>query len=86
MQSFRNILRWIFVALALAFTVWTAPEMIHDFHEWRGAIPGNPVAASFWRAAFYADATDVIVVLAVGLFVWLTLRPRRRAAAPSTLV
>jgi hypothetical protein len=83
MQSFRNILRWIFLALAVAFIAWTAPEMIRNFREWRAAAPGDPVAAPFWRSAFYLDVTDCIVVLVVGIAVWFVLKPRRRAAPPS---
>jgi len=83
MQRLRNIARWIFLALALVYVAWVAPELIGNFRHWRSAPPGDPVAAEFWRSAFRMDATDVIVVLAVGIATWLGLRPRKRAAVPS---
>ncbi len=83
MQRLRNIVRWIFLALALVYVAWVAPELIHNFREWRGALPGDPVAAEFWRTAFRMDVTDIIVVLVVGIATWLGLRPRKRTAAPS---
>lgn len=83
MPSFRNIIRWIFLALALAFIAWTAPDVFHDLRGWRAAVPGDPVAAAFWRSAFYAEAGNVTVVLATAVLIWLALKPRKRAAAPS---
>ena len=81
MQPFRNVLRWIFLALVLAFAAWTAPEMIHNFREWRSAAPGDPVAAEFWRSVFYMDLTEIAIVLGIGIIMWILLRPRRRVAA-----
>jgi len=78
MQRLRNIVRWIFLALALLYVAWGAPELIHNFSEWRGAVPGDPVAAAFWRSAFYSDATSTLIVLAVALLIWRGLRPRKR--------
>lgn len=83
MHSARSVLRWVFIVLALAYLAWTAPELIHNFREWRGALPGDPVAAGFWRSAFYLDVADIAVVLAVGIIVWFVLRPRKGAGAPS---
>lgn len=82
MQSFRNILRWIFLLLALVFVVWTAPQMIHNLREWRAAEPGDPVAAEFWRSVFYMDLEQTAIVLGMGLLIWFGLRRRKRAAAP----
>jgi heme/copper-type cytochrome/quinol oxidase subunit 2 len=85
MQSFRNILRWVFLLLALLFIAWTAPELAHNFREWRAAIHGDPVAARFWRSAFYLDLTDIIVALVVGLAFWFVWKPRKRAARTAQL-
>jgi hypothetical protein len=86
MQSFRNILRWIFLVLGLLYIAWSAPDIIHNFRQWRGALPGDPVAAGFWRSAFYAGATDILIVLVIGIVTWLVLKPRKRARASSALV
>ena len=84
MQQARNILRWVFLVLALAYIAWTAPVLIHDFRAWRAAIPDDPVAAAFWRSAFEAGGTDIAIVLAMGILIWFALKPRKkRAAAPS---
>ncbi|MGH9717487.1 MAG: hypothetical protein ACRD4R_12285 [Candidatus Acidiferrales bacterium] len=82
MQRARNVIRWVFPALALVYLAWCAPVLIHDFREWRAALPGDPVAAAFWRSAFKAGATDVVLVLVIGIVTWLGLKPRKRAAAP----
>jgi hypothetical protein len=88
MQRARTIVRWIFLVLALVYVAWTAPELIHNFREWRAAIPGDSVAAEFWRSAFYMDLTDVAVIVAVAIAVWWGLKPRKRigARAPSAQV
>ncbi|MGH9688121.1 MAG: hypothetical protein ACRD5K_13635 [Candidatus Acidiferrales bacterium] len=86
MQRARNIIRWAFPALALLYVAWCAPQLFHNFSEWRGALPGNPVAAQFWRSAFYAGAADVVIVLAVGIGTWLGLKPRKRIGAPPAQV
>jgi hypothetical protein len=83
MQRLRHIVRWIFLALALAYLAWTAPEMIHNLREWRAAVPGDPVAAEFWRSAFYMDVVDAAIVLAVGIGVWMALKSGKRIGAPS---
>lgn len=80
MPSFRNILRWIFLALAVAFIAWTAPEMIHNFREWRATAAGDPVAAQFWRAVFYMDLKESAIAAGVGIVMWIVLKPRKRAA------
>ena len=82
MHRARNIIRWVFPALALVYVAWFAPALIHNFREWRGAVPGDPLAAEFWREAFKAGATDVVLVLVVGFATWVGLKPRKRAAAP----
>ncbi|MGA9884145.1 MAG: hypothetical protein WBQ34_10540 [Candidatus Acidiferrales bacterium] len=86
MQRLRTIVRWIFPALALVYLAWCAPVLFHNFREWRAAMPGDPAAAEFWRSAFYAGMTDVIVVLVIGIVTWLALKPRKRAAAPSAQI
>jgi hypothetical protein len=83
MQRARNITRWIFLVLALVYLAWCAPVLTRNFREWRGALPGNPVAAAFWRAALDAQLTNVIAVLVIGIATWVGLKPRKRAAAPS---
>ncbi len=82
MAKFRNIVRWIFPALALVYLAWCAPVLIHNFREWRAALPGDPVAAEFWRDAFKAGATDVVLVLVIGFVTWVGLKPRKRIGAP----
>ncbi len=82
MPNLRNIVRWIFLALALLYFAWTAPEMIHNLREWRAAVPGDPVAAEFWRSVFYMDLEQTAIVLGIGIVIWLALRPRKRAVAP----
>lgn len=84
MQRARNIIRWIFLALALVYLAWVAPELVGNFRHWRAAIPGDPLAAAFWRSAFRLDATNVVAVLGIGIVTWWGLRPRKRAAAPGT--
>jgi hypothetical protein len=86
MQRLRNVIRWAFLLLALAYIAWCAPQTIDNFREWRAAVPGNPVAADFWRSAFYEGVTDIIVVLVVGLATWLGLKPRKRTVAPSAQI
>lgn len=81
MQRLRPIVRSVFPALALLYVAWIAPELIGDFRHWRAALPSDPVAAQFWRSAFYSEATSTLIVLAVALLIWLGLRPRKRAAA-----
>jgi hypothetical protein len=83
MQRARNIIRWIFLALALVYLAWCAPELIGNFRHWRAAVPGDPMAAEFWRTAFRLGATNVVAVLVIGVVTWWGLRPRKRAATPS---
>jgi hypothetical protein len=81
MQRARNIIRWVFLLLALAYVAWVAPELIGNFRHWRAAIPGDPLAAAFWRSAFRLDATNVLAVLVIGIVTWWGLRPRKSVAA-----
>lgn len=83
MQRARNAVRWIFLVLALVYLAWCAPVLFHNFREWRGNVPANPIAAEFWREAFNAGATNVVAVLVIGIATWFGLKPRKRAAAPS---
>jgi len=83
MQRARDVIRWIFLALALVYLAWVAPELIGNFRHWRAAIPGDPLAAAFWRSAFQLDATNSAAVLLIGFATWWGLRPRKRAAAPT---
>jgi len=84
-QRARNIVRWIFLALALVYLAWCAPELIRNFHHWRAAIPDDPMAAEFWRTAFRLDATNIAAVLVIGIATFWGLKPRKRAGsgAPS---
>ncbi len=82
MPRIRNIVRWIFLALALVYLAWCAPELIGNYRHWRAAIPGDPMAAEFWRSAFRLDATNVLAVLVIGFATWWGLRPRKRSVAP----
>ncbi len=86
MQRARNVIRWIFLVVALAYAAWCAPVLFHNFREWRASIPGDPLAATFWRSAFYAGITDIVIVLAIGIVTWLALKSRRRSGAPSARV
>jgi hypothetical protein len=83
MQRARNIIRWVFLALALVYLAWVAPELVGNYRHWRAAIPDDPLAAAFWRSAFRLDATDVAAVLVIGFATWWGLRPRKQATAPS---
>ena len=83
MKRARSIIRWVFPALALVYVAWCAPVLIHNFVEWRAALPGDQVAAEFWRDAFKAGATDVVLVLVIGIVTWWGLKPRKRIGAPS---
>lgn len=86
MRSLRNIIRWIFLVVALAYAAWWAPVLFHNFREWRASVPGDPLAAAFWRSAFYAAMTNIVIVLAVGIVTWLALKSRRRSGAPPARV
>jgi hypothetical protein len=83
MQRARHVIRWIFLVLALVYVAWCAPVLIDNFRRWRAALPGDPIAAQFWRDAFKAGATDVVLVLVIGFATWFGLKPRKRIGAPS---
>jgi hypothetical protein len=63
----------LFALLRVAFI---APEMWNNFRMWRAAVPANPAAAEFWGPAFYLDAREVVIVLAVAIILWLVLRKK----------
>jgi len=83
MQRTREIIRWLFPALALVYLAWCAPVLIHNFREWRAALPSDPLAAAFWLAALRAGSTDVVLVLVIGFATWFGLKPRKRIGSPS---
>jgi hypothetical protein len=62
--------------LALLRVAFIAPEMWNNFRNWRMVVHGNPAAAEFWRPAFYLDAREVAIVLAVAIILWFVLRKR----------
>jgi hypothetical protein len=72
----RNIIRWVFLLLALAFAGYDLPQTWHNYSKWRLALPSDPVAAEFWRTAFYMDGREMAIVLGAGILFWILLRPR----------
>jgi hypothetical protein len=81
MKRARNMIRWIFLVLALVYVAWCAPVLVHNFREWRAALPGDPVAADFWHSALDAQLTNIIAVLVIGFATWWGLKARKRAGA-----
>ena len=74
----RKVTRWVLLLLALAFAAYDAPQTWHNYSKWRLALPSDSVAAGFWRTAFYSDVREIVVVLAIAIAVWFTLRPRTK--------
>ncbi len=82
MPRLRNAIRRTVLLLAMVFAVWDAPELFHNFREWRAAAPSDPAAAQFWRSAFYMDVLEIGIVLGMGIVLWFLLKPRKRNGAP----
>jgi hypothetical protein len=73
----RNVIRWAFLLLAIADIAASAPTALQNWRGWRYA--PDPVAAQFWRSAFFLNLTELGIVIGVAVFVWfaLKLRPPR---------
>lgn len=74
----RNIARWVLLLLALVFVAYDAPQTWHNYSRWRLVLPSDSMAAGFWRTAFFADVREIVVILAIAIAVWFTLKPRTK--------
>ncbi len=72
----RSVIRWVLLLLALVFVGYDLPQTWHNYSKWRLALPSDSVAAGFWRDAFYSDVREIAIALAVGIVLWIVLRPR----------
>jgi hypothetical protein len=78
--SIRNAIRWGLLLAATATVGFRLPRMAHYFRNWREALRlGDSSGAEGWRTFWYVEAIGLFIVMAIGLAVFLVLRPRGKS-------
>ena len=78
--SIRNAIRWGLLLAATATVGFRLPRMAHYFRNWREALRlGDSSGAEGWRIFWYVEAIGLFIVMAIGLAVFLVLRPRGKS-------
>jgi hypothetical protein len=78
--SIRNAIRWGLLLAATATIGFRLPRMAHYFRNWREALRlGDSSGAQGWRTFLYVEAIGLLIVMAIGLAVFLVLRPRGKS-------
>ena len=74
--SVRSAVRWGLLLAAVATWGFRLPRVVHEFRAWREALRlSDRSGAASWREFLVADVIGLLMVLALGLVIWLVLRP-----------
>ena len=80
--SVRNAIRWGLLLAAVGTAGFRLPRLVNEYRGWRDALMvADPSGAEGWRTVLMVDLTGVLVVLAIGIAVFYSLRPKVKAAA-----
>ena len=78
--SIRNAIRWGLLLAATATIGFRLPRLAHYFGNWREAWRlGDSSGAEGWRTFLLVDSIGLLIVLAIGLAVFFSLRPRGKS-------
>ena len=78
--SIRNAIRWGLLLAATATIGFRLPRLAHYFQNWREALHlGDSSGAEGWRTFLLVDSIGLLIVTAIGVAVFLVLRPRGKS-------
>lgn len=74
--STRDAVRWGLLLAAVAVSGYRLPATFRNFQQWRAALPIDPSAADLYRVNFNVNALGIIIIVAVAVGLFYSLRPR----------